>query len=131
MINVNIYELVKRDVLENDIMKMISENNRDLQRLESLLNYLIEELLQSQANEKYIQAQNNYQLPFNTQENEMWNQGHNVEHQEEFKYPDYVFENSKNIKHIKIAYFANEDIFKKTNVNLVQYFQKNKKSLTN
>jgi hypothetical protein len=107
----------------------------NLNELRQLLEYLISQLITARQFQGPPQvtpnpATNNIYHINQAQVNGRMGTQEVVYSQENFKYPAYIFENYKNIKHIKIAFFINEEIFKETNENCLKYFQDNKRKLT-
>lgn len=107
----------------------------DLSKLESLLQYLITQLASTSQFQGLPQTAPAFLMNNTHQINQAQMNGivgiqEVMSSRENFKYPAYIFKDYKNIKHIKIAFFINEEIFKQTNQNCLQFFQDNKRKLT-
>lgn len=141
IIQIYIYEIGNRDFIENEIMNYMIQNMYDSSKLEYLLKYLISQI--SPNNQLFDSSQ--FQNNPNTYTNAMINPSHISQTQPntnesnsqvntqpiEYKYPAYIFQKYKNIKHIKVAYFINEDIYQQTNHHCLHFFEKNKRNLIN
>lgn len=134
-IQIYINEIKNRDFIENKFMNIMISNMYDFPKLENLLQYLILQLAPAHqfpgtASLPPTQVINNSHQVDQTQINGQGNHQGMMQSQENYKYPAYIFQNYKNIKHIKVAFFINEDIYKQTNQNCLQFFQENKRKLT-
>lgn len=129
-----INEIKRRDVLENQILNYLVTNGSNYELLNNLLEYLITQLMQQNEISNKIDYDNN----MNQASTSSYNQIHGnmesicqVKPPQVIETPSYIFENFKNIRHIKIAFHINNIITKETGQNPVQLFQQSKKDLIN